>query len=49
MPDPLIELLTLVADILALVWWLGPLFIVIHLLAFVVWRAYATRQEHPDA
>ena len=48
MPDTLTDTLALVADIVALVWWLGPLFIVMNMLAFVAWVAYTQRQERPD-
>ena len=48
MPESLTDTLALVADIVALVWWLGPLVLVIHSFAFVAWVAYTQREERPD-
>ena len=48
MRNTLVDVFTLVADMLALVWWLGPPFVVLNMLTFMAWRAYTRRQEHLD-
>ena len=48
MRDTLIDAFALVADMLALVWWLGPLVGVLNVLTFMAWRACTRRQEHLD-